>query len=246
VKNRSFRCLVHYHIPRTRGTWLRQSLIPHLLAFYRPDQIFLVDGPSEWGCAHGTYQTLCQLPRHRRSELRMIAGHMPVSIFDLAPNAFFFTILRDPVERCLSDYWFCYHDKTNPAHPYARALSPIEFCRQGYGQARNGHARYLSGAAYNRSLWNDGEILKRAMKALTRMDLLGVDSQLEQFLQTLQASVGIHGLEMSGSVNSAERLWAVSGDERALIARENWIDCKLYEAALQRVRPLYASLTTAA
>jgi hypothetical protein len=246
VTNGSASCLVHFHIPRTRGTWLRQSLIRHLSAFYRPDQIFFVGGPSECGCAHGGYETLWQLPKRRLSQLRLVTGHMPASIFDLMPNAFFITILRDPLERCLSDYWFCYHDTTNPAHRFARALSPIEFCRRGYGQARNGHARYLSGAVYRADPWSDREILRRAMRALERIDLFGFDGDLELFFRTLDVSAGIHELEMSGSLNSAERLWAISDDERALIVRENWIDYRLYEAALRRALPLKASLSGAA
>jgi hypothetical protein len=223
-------CLVHFHIPRTRGTWLRQSLISRLSKYSQPDQIFFVNGSSEFGCMHGSYQDLCDLPRAALSRLRLVTGHLPPSVLDLLPDAFSFTILRDPVERCLSDYWFCHDDPTNPAHLFARTLSPVDFCRQGYGQARNGHARYLSGAVYATTPLSDDEVLRTASRNLKRLDLIGIDSQIDRFIKALGA-VGLSGMEMNGSTNATKRLRPVTSEERELLKRENWIDYELYSDA---------------
>jgi hypothetical protein len=225
-------CLVHFHIPRTRGTWLRQSLISHLVKYCAPDQIFFVNGSSEFGCAHGTYLDLCRLPKDYLYNIRFITGHIPVSVLDLLPNAFSFTVLREPVERCLSEYWFCYHDANNPAHRFARTLSPVEFCRQGYGQARNGHARYLSGAVYANQPMSDCGVLRNAKRNLKRFDLIGIESQIDRFVKALSA-IGIGGMKMNGSANASKRLRRTTVEERELLKQENWIDYELYDDTLR-------------
>jgi hypothetical protein len=220
-------CLVHFHIPRTRGTWLRQSLILHLLKYCRADQIYFVNGSSEWGCAHGSYVDLCQLPKYQLSRLRLITGHMPISVLDLIPDVFCFTVLRDPVERSLSDYWFCHCDTSSPAHSFARTLSPVEFCRRGYSQARNGHARFLSGVAYAMEPLSDNELLRAAAQNLTRFNLVGMEAEFDQFIQGL-GIVGVRGMEMIGSRNAINRLRHVTSEERQQLRRENWVDYQLF------------------
>src|SRR5271165_3234705 len=143
------RCLIHFHIPRTGGTWFRQSLIQHLLKLYNPAQIFFVGGCPEWNCASGSYQDLLSLSLRARSRLRLITGHMPIDVLDKFQDCYRVTVLRDPLERCISDYWYCYEEQKNPAHAAARTLSPAEFCLGGFGQARNGQARYLSGIVFS-------------------------------------------------------------------------------------------------
>ena len=178
------RTAVHFHIPRTGGTWLRTCLLRHFQQRYVPEQVFLVDLPNEYGFPFGSYAELENMDGRRRSRLRYVAGHMPIGVLDLFSNAFVFTALRDPVERALSDYWYCYHIAENPAHPFARQLSPGEFCRHGYGQAKNGIARYLSGAVYSDELMTDQEMRHKAIENLERFDLVGFQDDLQSLVKS--------------------------------------------------------------
>lgn len=227
---RTERCLIHFHIPRTGGTWLRRSLIPYFLQSYSPDQIFFVDGGSEWGCSFGSYEDLQSLSKAKRTRLRFVTGHMPSTVFDLFDDAFTCTIVREPIERALSDYWYCYHSDESPAHSFAKILSPGEFCRHGYSQSQNGQTRYLSGAAYSPRSVDYSEMLTRAEANLGRFDLVGVDSNMNQFLKSLPI-VGVADLPMSGDRHAKDRLSKPSCEDLALIRQHNLLDYRLYERA---------------
>jgi hypothetical protein len=225
------RCLIHFHIPRTGGTWLRQSLIQHLRELHDPDQLFFVDGGPEWDCAYGTYQDLLNLSATARSRLRLITGHMPIDVLDFFGDARGITVMRDPLERCLSDYWHCFSDENNPAHKFARSLSLVEFCVQGFGQARNGHSRYLSGAVYSRDALSDEILLDRARTNLEKFALVGIFENMHPFIHGLER-FGIRNIELSGYRNRAMRFRKPSPDEAEALKGENRIDYSLAERIL--------------
>lgn len=226
------RCLIHFHIPRTRGTWLRRSIIVYLLKMCKPDQIFFVGGGPEWNCGYGSYNDLRTLDPVDRARLRFITGHMPIECLDLFDDPFVFTILRDPIERALSEYWYCYHTIDNPAHPFARRFSIGEYCRLGYGLAKNGQARYLAGTAYSGEVLTDDELYTRARETLKRLDLIGFHEHMDVFLERLAEQTGICDLVTSAEGrNAVERLRTPSPDDLVTIRQENAVDTMLFELA---------------
>src|ERR1700728_4664633 len=140
-------CIVLLHIPRTGGTTLRRLLLPRLLRRMQPEEIFLIDIGPEYGCRTGSFADLAALDPHVRGQLRFVTGHMSPAVADLVQQPLLATVVRDPVERALSDYWYSFHEPSNAAHAKARELSEVEYVARAYGQSRNGHARYLSGVA---------------------------------------------------------------------------------------------------
>lgn len=226
----SRRCFIHFHIPRTCGTWLRQSLIAELVKTCEPDQIFFVDGGPEWGCSFGPYRDLLEMDEGKRSRLRFVAGHMPTSVLGLFDQPFSFTIMREPTDRALSDYWYSYHTVENPAHPFARRLSPAEYCRQGFGQARNGHARYLADVAISGEQLSDAELLRRGARTLAHLNLVGLYGHLAPFLSTLEETIGTR-ISMSGERNEMARLRPPTDEELKVIRESNAVDYALYEIA---------------
>ena len=198
-----------------------------------PEQVFLVDLPNEYGFPFGSYAELENMDGRRRSRLRYVAGHMPIGVLDLFSNAFVFTALRDPVERALSDYWYCYHIAENPAHPFARQLSPGEFCRHGYVQAKNGIARYLSGAVYSDELMTDQEMRHKAIENLERFDLVGFQDDLQSLVKSLPI-VDAGKIKMHGDRNAMVRLSTLSDEDIAIIKECTAVDRELYERAVSR------------
>lgn len=226
------RALVHFHLPRTGGTWLRQSLVRHFRSACAGADIWFVNGREELGCAAGPDAALAALPAARRAELRLVSGHMRPETLDLFEDGFKITVLRDPVERALSDYWYCWHKPENPAHAAARALDPVTFCLQGHSQARNGQARYLSGAAYGAEM-GEAEMLARARETLSRFDLVGLDCALGGLLDGLCAA-GFGRVASQGDRNEAARLYEVSHADAAKLWAANALDVALYEEVLER------------
>jgi hypothetical protein len=122
---------VFVHLPRTAGTSMRAVFRQ---AFTR-EEIFFVEEflPVEAERFGGPSSMLANLPRTARDRLRLLAGHQPVAlarrIFDRPVH--YLTFLRDPIERVVSDYFYCRSEVDNPAHPYAVSLSAGEFAEPG-------------------------------------------------------------------------------------------------------------------
>ncbi len=226
-------CLIHLHLPRTGGTTLRKLLLPQLLKRISPDQVFLVDNGHEHDCLSGSFTKLVALAPQRRAKLRFISGHMPPTIIDLVPDPVAFTVMRCPVDRALSDYWYCYHTTENPAHAEARRLGPVDFCAMGCSQASNGQARYLSGAAFERVTPSDNDLLLRAQSTLRRLCYSGTFENFKETLEAIAVIAGVTSPNWSGNWNSAERIWPTPRLERTKIADLNRVDAVLYTAASQ-------------
>ena len=223
--------LIHFHIPRTGGTWLRNCLLNHFYSVCNPDRIFVVEEDSEGNMTSMNYQKLESLNRRQRAFLRYVTGHMPIRILDLFDKAFSFTTLRHPVQRALSDYWYCYHTAENPAHRLARTLSPGDFCRLGYGQASNGIARYLSGAAYSDEPMEQSELRKKAMERLHQYDLVGLQEDLPSVLTALPIPYRQESTQ-PGRLNAAKRRKRPTVEDIEKITEYTLVDFEIYHCAL--------------
>jgi len=230
------KCFIHIHLPRTAGTTIRNLLVPKFLEQCFPDQVYLIDIGPEYGCLHGSFEQFKTLPLSTREKIRFVAGHVDMSILEYVPNPYAFTIMRDPVERALSDYWYCYHASENPAYLNARTLSPIAFIEGGWSQTRNGQARYLSGVVFDPdAVVSDDEMIERSKKALLRIDYVGLYEHLAEACNELCAIANLSPLgTIDLHLNSATRKLAVTAPELAAIRACNPVDQILYDIARHR------------
>lgn len=208
---------------------MRRSFIQHFLRHIEPSRIFFVDGYEEFGCRVGSLDDLRKMDRAEIAKLRFVTGHMPVDILDMFEEPFSFTVMRDPVERALSDYWYCYSSPENPGHAMARELSPVEFCRRGFSQASNGHARFLSGAMFGKGPFTDAEMIAECKRALQRISLVGRSEDLSSLCENL-ALAGWCGILIDRNENAAERFHHLSATDRSAIGEANLLDELLYAA----------------
>jgi len=71
-----------------------------------------------------------ELPEEKRARLRCILGHMPFGLHQwLLQTATYITILRNPVERVVSEYYFL---RRKPAHPLFSELIEKNVSLEGY------------------------------------------------------------------------------------------------------------------
>jgi hypothetical protein len=180
----------------------------------------------------GRSDTFINLPRRERDQLRRLIGHMPFGLGSLlAGPVLYATMLRNPVERALSDFFYCRSEPDNAAYLAARSMSASEFGEGGFSQARNGMVCYLSNAAFGMSYFSDDEMLAAAAKALLCRRLIGLYESFKMDLRLLQLL--LHMPPRPLSIRNA-RHWdhVVGSADCALIAAASRADLALYRLGL--------------
>ncbi len=96
--------LVFTHFPKTGGTTLHEILIEK---FYQR-KVFRFDDTRD-------YETFLEMSYEKRDEFDYITGHIPPCMHDfISRPCRYIVLLREPLERAISDYYFML---TKPEHP---------------------------------------------------------------------------------------------------------------------------------
>src|SRR5690348_12004038 len=99
--------LIFVHPPRTAGSTL--SRIMH--REYNPLQICDID-PRFY---YWSLQRLSRWPQQRLAKIKLFNGHIPFGIHSFIPQpTTYITVLRDPIERTISEYHVRKHRRTHP------------------------------------------------------------------------------------------------------------------------------------
>jgi hypothetical protein len=105
------------HLPRTAGTTLAR-VIEHQ---YTSKAILLLYDSS-------TGEEIRRVPRDRQDRLRAVVGHFYLGTHHfLARPSTYVTLLRDPVDRVISHYYFVRGDPTHYLHEAARQMNLSEY-----------------------------------------------------------------------------------------------------------------------
>ena len=104
--------LIFLHIPKTAGTTLNRIIEWQ----YNPLSIFTLD-PYRIRATAERFKTLSE---ERRRRIRVVRGHLYYGLHEFLPQgATYITLLREPVARFLSSYYFILR---RPLHPLHRKL----------------------------------------------------------------------------------------------------------------------------
>jgi len=164
--------LIFLHIPKTAGTTLNRIIEWQ----YSPFEIFTMD-PYR---IRATPERLKRLPERRRRRLRMVRGHMLYGVHDYLPQgASYFTMLRDPVARAISTYYFILRRPLNPLHrKVKKERLSIEDCIRLFPQRHNLQCRLIAGAKDGSST-GDAVVSEEGKQLVTNEDI-EVNSDLEK------------------------------------------------------------------
>jgi Sulfotransferase family len=214
------RRLVFIHIPKTAGMTLRAVIRRN----YPPHTV--------WEVPRGTELVLSP---EQAGRLQVITGHVPFGADRaLGLSADSITVLRQPIERLVSMYY--YIRRRGPEHPLARyaAGSLADFADSDYFELRNDMTRQLSGLPRT----PDAHTLAVAKhNLLHELVAFGTDDRFDESLLLFQRALGwrtIHYLRE----NVTERrppLAAVDAAARRMLERNNQLDLELWEVAVQEL-----------
>src|SRR6266481_2545099 len=152
--------LVFLHIPKTAGTTLNRIIEWQ----YNPLSIFTVD-PHR---IRATVQRFRTLSEDRRRRLRVVRGHLFYGIHEYLPQgATYITMLREPVARFLSSYYFILR---RPLHPLHRKLKRDRLGVEDYlrlvPHRHNFQCRLIAGV--KDKVVNDEQLLEMAKEHLVK------------------------------------------------------------------------------
>lgn len=172
-------------------------------------------------------------------EFDIVGGHLSYDDYQQRfSNRLAFTILRDPIERCLSWYWYCRNVVPSSVMAAevatARTLGPEEYFSQDraiiYRVSINGQSRQLGGHM-NFPEADDHAVTARAKETLQKLLWIGFAETLEQDLARLRAVPEFARLPPLKKLNVAPRDYPVASNVRRIIEKNNQGDIQLYELA---------------
>lgn len=174
--------VIFLHLPKTAGTTVNR-----LIEWEYPlSEIYSIDPVLfKWSAAH-----LRKLPPWRLKKIRMLKGHMPFGLHKVLPHpATYFTVLRDPVDRVTSAFYFSRSSRLNPLYwKFRREKWTLEdFVR--HSQRENIQCRLVAGAKPEDPCTR--EMLERAKQNLRQyFSVVGISERLEESLALMKLRFG--------------------------------------------------------
>jgi hypothetical protein len=220
---RNERILIHLHLPKTAGTTLRTIADRN----YSDGEIYTISKPyAEQG------EELRDLPAQRKRQIKLLRGHMPFGLHEhFDKPADYFTVLRNPVERIISAY---YYIRRTPTLPHYREVAGKnmtleDFARCGLPQTYNQQTGLISGRLDN---FTDAlEIAKHNLS--THFIAVGICERFDETLLLLNKQVGWKRIFYHRQNVTKDRPARSEVPQTAirLIEKRNALDMELYEFA---------------
>jgi hypothetical protein len=132
--------VIFVHIPKAAGTTLRKVILRE----YKPDTVFVVQMSNE---------ELKEVSEEQRERIRLLMGHMRFGIHALLPQpSTYFSVLREPVDRVISYYYYVLQSPENVLHSAvsSQRIGLGDFVRSGMTpELNNGQTRRLASVGHS-------------------------------------------------------------------------------------------------
>lgn len=178
IREMDRKALIFLHIPKTAGTTLNRIIERQ----YSPLSIFTMD-PYR---IRATPERLRKLSESRRSHLRMVRGHMYYGIHELLPQGgTYFTVLREPVARFFSSYYFI---QRRPLHPMHRKVKTDKIGVEDFirltPRRQNLQCSLIAGIKNDGT--SDARVLDQAKENLEKsFSVVGISERFEESLMLM-------------------------------------------------------------
>lgn len=224
---------VFVHIPKSAG-----QTMTHILARqFAPERTYSAPGVQR------ALEDLRLMPPARAQSLDLLQGHLPFGVHELLGRpAVYFTILRRPLDRVISHYYYVRRrpDHYLYEHVAGQKMSLHDYVSSGLThELDNGQTRMLYGM--------DGETLpaitaaegEQALRNLREhFRVVGLTEHFDESLLLLGARMGWKHLFYVRHNVTRERpaAEAISDETRRIIEERNAVDTELYNRAAELFR----------
>jgi len=217
------------HIPKTAGSTLRHIIERQ----YPPDAILIQHQPA-------IHQVLGALPSGNVDRLRVVMGHLWFGAHALLPRpATYLTVLRDPIDRIISHYYFVQRDAEHHLHQIVRGMSLEEYVTSGCStEMRNDQTRLLAGGAPAESGRSPAELLATAKQNLDRhFAVVGLTEEFDRSLILMKRCFGWRSpFHLKKNVTRHPTRAKIAPATLRVIEQYNQLDLELYRYAQARFR----------
>lgn len=180
IIEKSTNTVIFLHIPKTAGSTLHAIC----RALYPPDHLLHLKGDPHIDSAVAYFK---QLDSETKQKIWLLTGHIDYGLHNWLPRpATYFTILRDPVERVLSYYYFILR---TPEHPRYEEMtkektSITDFAKNILGH--NNQTRFLAGTWLKDEPCTEHTYSQAKQNILQDFALVGLSEQFDTTLLLLK------------------------------------------------------------
>jgi len=223
------------HLPKCGGS----SLNVYLSLHYPRKKTFSIDG---WAPAE-SIDKFKNLSQNKRHGYDLVKGHFAHELLDYVhPDCFKVTVLREPVDRIISHYFYA---KRTPGHYLypkivERGMSLEEYATSGLsGELRNWYTTHFSGLALSDAEKYPEESVTKAIEVLlARYDIIGLLNNFASFVETLQRKAKLRYEYKDGKDNVTKdrlSLYDVSPSTLEKIEKINHLDIAFYKRIISLI-----------
>ena len=217
------------HIPKAAGT----TLLTVMRRMYASQPI------CELYSGGDTLQKFALLPAEEREQVGLVMGHAEFGIHRHLPHpATYVTVLRNPIDRLISHYYYCLRQPNHYLHQQvvSRGMSLDEYVSSGFSvEFDNWQTRALAGASGVAIGACSRQVLTQAMVNMRdHFRVVGICEQFDKTLLLMKKRLRWKAWPFYQRYNVTEdrpRLAEIPHRTMRLIERHNELDCELYEHA---------------
>ena len=219
--------VIFIHIPKCAGTTLTQGIIQK--TFSRRQRL-IFHGNS----TRALISQLQGMPDYRKERIRCIAGHFAFGIHQFLPQrAQYITLLREPVDRVVSHYYFARRTERHYLHKQAGSISLKDYVEKLENlEMDNGQTRILAGIGHGARFGHcTQQMLDTAKENLQKhFAAAGVSERFDDFLRLVENRLGwdILHYKIKNAGHDRPQVQDVDAETRAAIIEHNRLDIELY------------------
>lgn len=215
--------VIFLHLPKTAGTTVNRLIEWE----YRISEMYSIDPVLfEWSAAH-----LRKLSAERLAKIRMFKGHMLFGLHEVLPQpATYITVLRDPIDRVISAFYFM---RSYKLHPLYWKLQREHWTLEDFVRRfprENVQSKVIAGSDYKAPC--TPEVAERARFNLQHhFSVVGLSERLEESLALMKLRFGwkLSHYSSFNVTRSRPKKRDLPAATLSLIREKNAFDIELYE-----------------